>query len=93
MIYKEGYKYQKTGIILSDLKDITIYKKNLFSDIRSEEKRKKLMQAVDITNIRYGRNFLSIAQAGLRKKWNTKRQHSSKIDTACFNLLPVIRFR
>jgi len=93
LIYKEGYKYQKTGIILSDLKDITIYKKNLFSDIRSEEKRKKLMQAVDITNIRYGRNFLSIAQAGLRKKWNTKRQHSSKIDTACFNLLPVIRFR
>ena len=42
-IYKEGYRYQKTGIILSDLNDISVYKKNLFSSINSEEKRKKLM--------------------------------------------------
>ena len=49
------------------------------------------MQAIDHTNIKYGRNALSIAQARLKKKWNIKRQHSSKIDTACFNFLPTIR--
>ena len=90
-IYKKGYRYQKTGIILSGLKDVNIYKKNLLSTICSEEKRKKLMKAIDHTNIKYGRHTLSIAQAGLKKRWNIKRQHSSKIDTACFELLPVVR--
>tara|TARA_B100001741_G_C16506912_1_gene577614 strand:- start:28 stop:1305 length:1278 start_codon:yes stop_codon:yes gene_type:complete len=90
-IYKNGYRYQKAGIILSGLKDINIYKKNLFSTISNEEKRGKLMKAIDYTNIKYGRNALSIAQAGLKKKWNIKRQHSSKIDTACFELLPAVR--
>jgi DNA polymerase V len=90
-IYREGYKYQKTGIILSKLNDINIYKKDLFSSINNEEKRKKLMKAIDYTNIKYGRQALSIAKAGFKKKWNIKKQHSSKIDTACFDLLPVIR--
>ena len=90
-IYRKGYKYQKAGIIFSGLNEVDIYKKNLFSSINNEEKRKKLMKAIDYTNIKYGRHALSIAQAGLRKKWNIKRQHSSKIDTACFNFLPTVK--
>ena len=90
-IYKKGYKYQKAGIIFSGLSDVDVYKKNLFSSINNEDKRKKLMKAIDYTNIKYGRNALSIAQARLKKKWNIKRQHSSKIDTACFNFLPTAR--
>ena len=46
---------------------------------------------IDRANIKYGRNALSIAQARLKKRWNIKRQYSSKIDTACFDLLPVVR--
>ena len=90
-IYKKGHKYQKVGIILSKLNDVDIYKKNLFSSINNEEKRTKLMKAIDYTNIKYGRHALSIARAGLKKKWNVKRQYSSKIDTACFNFLPTVR--
>ena len=90
-IYRKGYKYQKAGIIFSGLNEVDIYKKNLFSSINNEEKRKKLMKAIDYTNIKYGRHALSIAQAGLRKKWNVKRQHSSKIDTACFDFLPTVK--
>ena len=90
-IYKKGYRYQKAGIILSGLKDVDIYKKHLFSLVNNEEKRTKLMKAIDYTNIKYGRHALSIVQAGLKKRWNIKRQHSSKIDTACFELLPAVR--
>ena len=90
-IYKEGYRYQKTGIVLSGLKDASPYNKNLFSVINNDEKRIKLMETIDHTNIKYGRNALSIAQARLKKKWNIKRQYSSKIDTACFDLLPAIK--
>jgi len=90
-IYKKGYKYQKTGVILSGLEDVNVYKKNLFSTISGEEKRARLMKAIDYTNTKYGRNALSVAQAGLKKRWNIKRKHSSKIDTACFELLPTVR--
>ena len=90
-IYKKGYLYQKTGIVFSNLKDIDVYNKNLFSTINNEEKRTKLMKAIDYTNFKYGRNALSIAQVGFKKKINTKQQHSSKIDTACFNFLPTVR--
>ena len=90
-IYRKEYKYQKAGIIFSGLKDVNIYKKNLFSTINGEEKRAKLMKAIDYTNIKYGRNALSIAQAGLKKRWNIKRQHFSKIDTACFDFLPTVK--
>ena len=90
-IYKRGFRYQKVGIVLSGLKDSDIYNKNLFSTINNDEKRIKLMQAIDHTNIKYGRNALSIAQARLKKKWNIKREYYSKIDTACFDFLPTIK--
>ena len=90
-IYVKGYRYKKTGVIFSDLKDVDIYSKNLFSAVNNEEKRIKLMKAIDHTNFKYGRHVLSIAQAGIKKIWITKRQHSSKIDTASFKLLPIVR--
>jgi len=90
-IYKKGYKYQKAGVIFSGLKDVDIYNKNLFSVINNEEKRTKLMIAIDYANAKYGRHALSVAQAGLKIKWNTKKQHSSKINTACSHFLPTVR--
>ena len=27
----------------------------------------------------------------VKKKWNIKRQHYSKIDTACFDFLPTVK--
>ena len=73
------------------MNNVNTYKKNLFSQISDEEKRARLMKAIDYTNIKYGRHALSIAQAGLKKKWNIKRQYSSKIDTASFDFLPTIK--
>jgi len=90
-IYRKGYRYQKAGVILSGLEDVNSYDKNLFSIIRNEKKREKLMNAIDYTNAKYGRNSLSIAEAGLKKIWSGKRQHYSKIDTASFRLLPTVR--
>ena len=49
------------------------------------------MKAIDSTNIKYGRNTLSIAQAGIEKIWNIRKQHSSKINTTCFNFLPSVK--
>ena len=90
-IYRKGYRYQKAGIILSGLEDVNSYYENLFSTLRNEKKREKLMKAIDYTNAKYGRHSLSIAQAGLKKIWSSKKQHYSKIHTTSFRLLPTVR--
>ena len=88
-IFQNGYRYQKAGVQLSGLSDSSDGK-NLFSSER-DEKINSLMKSIDNTNYRYGRSTLSLASAGVHKKWNTRRQHYSKIDTADFYCLPKIK--
>ena len=88
-IYKYGYFYQKAGIILSKLKNSSEKELNLLTPIL-ENKSKTLMKAIDFTNAKYGRNAISIAQAGTNNDWKMRREHSSKIDTASFDSLPKI---
>ena len=79
-IFKNGYRYQKAGVMLTGLSNAD-GKKNLFSS-EKDEKINSLMRSMDNTNYRYGRATLSLASAGVHKKWNMRRQYSSKIDTA-----------
>ncbi len=88
-IFKDGYQYQKAGVMLTGLRNDDC-RKNLFSS-EKDEKIKTLMRSIDNTNYRYGRSTLSLASAGVQKKWNMRREYSSKIDTADFYCLPTIR--
>jgi len=87
-IFKNGYRYQKAGVLLSGLSEAT-NNKNLFSS-EKDEKINSLMKSIDNTNYRYGRSTLSLASAGVHKRWNMKREYSSKIDTSDFHCLPTI---
>ena len=88
-IFKNGYRYQKAGVMLTGLSNAD-GKKNLFSS-EKDEKINSLMRSIDNTNYRYGRSTLSLASAGVHKKWNMRREYSSKIDTADFYCMPKIR--
>jgi len=88
-IYKYGYFYQKAGVILSKLRDASEKELNLLAPIL-ENKSQPLMRAIDFTNAKYGRNAISIAQAGISNDWKMRREHSSRIDTASFDFLPKI---
>ena len=88
-IYKYGYFYQKAGVILSKLNEAGEKELNLLTPIL-EKKSQKLMKAMDLTNSKYGRNVISVAQAGINNSWKMRREHSSKIDTASFDSLPKI---
>ncbi len=88
-IFKNGYRYQKAGVLLSGLSEST-NNKNLFSS-EKDDKINSLMKSIDSTNYKYGRSTLSLASAGVQKRWSSKRQHYSKIDTADFHCLPTIK--
>ena len=64
--------------------------KNLFSS-EKDEKINCLMKSIDNTNYRYGRSTLSLASAGVQKRWGSKRQHYSRVDTVDFHCLPTIK--
>ena len=87
-IFKNGYRYQKAGVMLTGLSNEDRSKNLFYSE--KDEKIKGLMKSIDNTNYRYGRSTLSLASAGVQKRWNMRREHSSKIDTADFYLLPTI---
>ena len=88
-IFKEGFRYQKSGIILSGLSNVED-NENLFSSTK-ENKIKNLMKSIDYTNFKYGRSTLSLADAGFHKKSNLRKEYFSKIDTADFYYLPTAR--
>ncbi|WP_440930650.1 Y-family DNA polymerase [Candidatus Pelagibacter sp.] len=88
-IFRNGYRYQKAGVMLTGLREDD-GRKNLFSS-EKDEKINSLMRSIDSTNHRYGRSTLSLASAGVHKKWNMRRNYSSKIDTADFYSLPKIK--
>ena len=88
-IFKNGYQYQKAGVMLTGLCNDD-GRKNLFSS-EKDEKINSLMRSMDSTNYRYGRSTLSLASAGVQKKWDMKKEYSSKIDTADFYSLPKIK--
>ena len=88
-IFINGYRYQKAGITLTGLVGSDC-RKNLFSS-EKDEKINTLMRSIDNTNHRYGRSTLSLASAGVNKRWNMRKDHSSKIDTASFHSLPIIK--
>ncbi len=88
-IFKNGYRYQKAGVLLTGLSNDD-GKKNLFSS-EKDEKINSLMKSIDNTNYRYGRSAISLASAGVQKRWNMKREYSSRIDTADFYCLPTIK--
>ena len=56
-----------------------------------ENKSKSLMKAIDFTNSKYGRDSISLAQAGINNSWRMRREHSSKIDTAGIINSPIIK--
>ncbi len=89
-IFKKGYKYQKSGVILLGLCESKYHNNNLFFSTK-DEKIKNLMKSIDYTNFRYGHSTLSLAVVISKKKWKTKKKYFSKIDTSNLAYLPTIK--
>jgi DNA polymerase V len=64
-IYRHGYKYRKTMILLSGIEDGNNRQADLFEDTEGKEKRERLMQCFDTVNNRYGRGTLRMGASGM----------------------------
>jgi len=65
-LYMDSYQYKQAGVILGDLQPNTTVQLDLFTpnQVDEKERRKRLMQAIDDINRRFGQNQIHFAVQG-----------------------------
>jgi DNA polymerase V len=85
-IWKDGYRYQKAGVILSDFSPAKVQQPDLFTE-EDRVHQQKLMQLIDKLN-RQKPQQIQFASAGLQpEKWAMKRERLSPRYTTDINEL------
>jgi DNA polymerase V len=88
-IYKSGYAYKKTGVMLIGIKPAVVKQLSLLAQHGAGDKSDRLMKALDGLNQRYGRNTVSVYSSGSRKTWAMRRENMSPCYTTRWNEVPV----
>ncbi len=91
-IYKPGFGYKKTGVMLAGIEPG--YRTQLTFFTPSENRRTKergIMKVMDRINSRWGRDTLKPAATGVGKKCKMRRKLLSPRYTTCWQELPVVR--
>lgn len=78
-IYKPGFRYAKSGVMLMDLRDRGVEQGQLFDTSLpvANERRERLLATMDRANAKWGRGALAIGAAGIRRThaWEMQRGH------------------
>lgn len=84
-IWRDGFRYSKAGVILTDLTAAGRGQAALFTEDRRDP---RLMLAMDRINQKMGRGTLFPAAAGTHRKWFLKAEHHSPRYTTRWEDLP-----
>ena len=90
MIWRQGYRYMKGGVMLADFYDAGVYQPDLFCDFTIRDNCKPLMQVLDKIN-HSGKGKVWFAGEGITKNWSMKREHLSPAYTTNWKDLPVVK--
>lgn len=90
-IWRDGYRYAKAGVILSDLQPFEHLQADLFADQQQTLRQQRLMQAMDTINDS-GKGRVFLAGQGLRNAgWAMRQEFLSPAYTTRWKDLPVVR--
>ena len=90
-IYRTGFAYQKTGILLTDLISIHNRQPDLFEDTASLARSSALMTAIDRINQMMGRGTIKLLAEGIDQRWAMKAEKRTPRYTTRLDELPVVR--
>ena len=88
-IYRSGYAYQKTGVMLSGIIAAADRPRTLFDDVAAQQKSSALMATLDQINRRMGSGTVQLLGEGIRKSWAMKRGNVSQRYTTELDELAV----
>jgi DNA polymerase V len=89
-IFCEGYRYQKSGVILTALVPAHQIQAHLF-DQHDRERSKRLMAAIDTINTAWGTGTVRYAAVGLRPGWLMRCARRSSRYTTRWEELAVVQ--
>ncbi|MFW5808169.1 MAG: DUF4113 domain-containing protein, partial [Spirochaetota bacterium] len=90
-IFREGYCYKKTGVMLTGLVAAESMQLDLFEDPLESARQHKVMKVMDEINSRYGSGAVTLAAEGMQKKWAMRREHLSPCYTTRWSDIPRVR--
>ncbi len=91
-IFKEGFSYQRAGVMLLDLVAEGAEQGLLFAETPGDtERTNRLMDAVDKINRTWGRGTVHYASEGLGEKWHMRQKRKSVASTTEWGALPTVR--
>lgn len=82
-LFKSGYKYKKSGVIVMGLRPEDKHQFSLFND--ENPKHKSVMKVIDSLNQKYRKSKVKIANQDLDKTWKMKQDHLSPRYTTSIN--------
>ena len=88
-IYRHGFQYKKTGVLLMGLQPKSCLQSDLFSAPCRSEKSEALMRTLDAINRKMGQGSVSIAASGTKQRWAMRRESKSPNYTTAWAELPV----
>ncbi|QEW07377.1 translesion error-prone DNA polymerase V subunit UmuC [Nitrincola iocasae] len=88
--WREGYRYMKAGVMLSDFYEPGTFQPSLFEEYRSHANAEALMSVLDTIN-HSGKGRVFFAVQGTKKDWKMKRENLSPAYTTCWKDLPWVK--
>ncbi len=90
-IYRPGFRYKKTGIMLSEIVAECDAVRSLFEDQGASGRKRRLSETVDRINGRLGAGRLFYAAEGMGKSWQMRRSLLSPAYTTRWSEIPVVK--
>jgi DNA polymerase V len=87
-IYRVGFQYKKSGVLLMGLHPKSSVQRTLFDDQIQQAKSDSMMKVMDTINRKLGSGSLTIAAAGTWPRWSMRRDQKSPNYTTDWNELP-----
>src|ERR1019366_830443 len=88
-IYRTGYRYKKSGVLLMGLQSKGTVQATLFDDAAKQTKSANMMSIMDTINRKMGQGSMTIAASGIRHRWAMRRERKTPNYTTDWNELPV----
>ncbi len=88
-IYRTGFSYKKTGVLLMGLHPKSSVQRTLFDDPMAQTKSDKMMNVMDAINLKMGKGSLTTAASGAQQCWAMRRENKSPNYTTAWDELPV----
>ena len=90
-IYREGFAYQRAGVLLPDLAGEGVEQGLLFTDAPGDSRTDRLMAALDKINRAQGRGTVRYAGEGMGDRWRMRQRLKSAASATEWAGLPAVR--